>query len=108
MFTQATEIGDMEAKIVSDFLVNKRYGSKLPGSAKDLVQLIKSQKAPIFTDQSRLEEIIGEIITANPKAVTDYRSGKSQALFFLVGCVKHELGNIDISKIQTELTRLLK
>ncbi len=108
LFTHILENSDLDAKTVSDFLVNKRYGTKLPGSVKDAVKIIKSLKTPVAADQSHLEETIKKVVTANPKAVSDYQSGKEPALFFLIGCVRRELGNVDISTIKDQLTGLLK
>jgi aspartyl-tRNA(Asn)/glutamyl-tRNA(Gln) amidotransferase subunit B len=39
---------------------------------------------------SELEGIVAKIIAANPQAVSDYQSGKSQALTFLIGQVMRE------------------
>ncbi len=45
-------------------------------------------------------EVVNKILAANPKAVADFKAGKQQALFFLIGQVKKELGNIDVSLTQ--------
>lgn len=42
---------------------------------------------PPITDTGELERIIEEVITNNPKAATDYRAGKTNALQALVGQV---------------------
>ena len=46
------------------------------------------------------QEVVNKILAANPKAVADLKSGKQQALFFLIGQVKKQLGNIDVSLTQ--------
>ena len=53
-------------------------------SASDIVsQLGLSQ----ISDTQELEEVISQMITANPQTVADYEAGKTQALKFLVGQV---------------------
>ena len=43
--------------------------------------------APPISDQGELERIIEEVIANNPKAVNDYRSGKTNAIRSLIGQV---------------------
>src|SRR5579859_700220 len=42
---------------------------------------------PPISDQSALERIIEEVIANNPKVVSDYRAGKTNALQYLIGQV---------------------
>ncbi len=64
--------------------------------AEDLAVLIKKQEANKISDPSKLEPIISQVIQANPKVVTDYQSGKENALGFLVGQVmKQTRGQAD-------------
>ena len=45
---------------------------------KDLLQI---------TDESKIEEIVKEVISKNKKAVKDFQKGKGNALQFLIGQV---------------------
>lgn len=46
--------------------------------------------------EDQIRKAAQKIIAANPKPVADFKAGKQQALFFLIGQIKKELGNIDI------------
>ncbi len=60
----------------------------------------KGIKPPI-TDQGELERIIEEVIANNPKAVKDYRGGKTNAMQALVGQVmKHTRGQARADIVQ--------
>lgn len=48
------------------------------------------------------------VIAANPKAVADIKSGKTQVIFFLIGQIKKELGEIDISLTKKIFEKLIK
>lgn len=72
------------SKSTADSLVNKR-------PPKSDVSLPAPEK---------LKEVAQKVIAANPKAVADLKSGKQQALYFLIGQIKKVLGEIDISLTQ--------
>ena len=108
LFTHTMEDSVLDPKTVSDFLVNKRYGTKLPKTVKEVVKLIQASKSNSITDQTHVKETVQKVINTNPKAVSDYLSGKEQALFFLIGCVRREIGNVDISDIKQEILEILK
>lgn len=65
------------SKTAADALVNKRPLQTTPVAKVD-------------------PQVVRKVMAANPKAVADFKSGKQQALFFLIGQIKKELGNIDI------------
>ena len=67
----------------------------------------KGIKPPI-SDQGALEGIIEEVIANNPKSVSDYRSGKANAVQFLVGQVmKRTRGQAKADLVQTLLRKKL-
>ena len=51
----------------------------------DPSQLLESEGLAQVRDESQIEKIAKDIIAKNPKAVEDYKTGKSNALQFLVG-----------------------
>ena len=56
-----------------------------------------------------LEPIIEQIMTNNQSAVKDYRSGKENALHFLVGQVMAKTqGKANITEVRTKLVKILK
>ncbi len=81
-------------------------------SAKDILKemfltgldprlIIQDKGLTKISDNAIIEQIIGEIIKENPKAVEDYRKGKENALQFLIGQAMAKLkgrGNPDTLK----------
>mgnify|MGYP001568292548 CR=1 FL=1 len=55
----------------------------------------------------KLKEVTQKVIAANPKAVADFKSGKQQAMFHLIGQIKKELGEIDVPSTQKIIEELL-
>ncbi|TSC87318.1 MAG: aspartyl-tRNA(Asn)/glutamyl-tRNA (Gln) amidotransferase subunit B [Microgenomates group bacterium Gr01-1014_16] len=80
------------SKALADSLVNKRP--------------IKSEVAVVSDDQ--LRSVAQKVVSANPKAIADLKSGKQQALFFLIGQIKRELGDIDVSLTQKVIGDIIK
>ncbi|MEK7478847.1 MAG: Asp-tRNA(Asn)/Glu-tRNA(Gln) amidotransferase subunit GatB [Patescibacteria group bacterium] len=82
-----------------DMIFKKEISSRV---AKDLIvrmidtgldprEIVKSEGLNQISDEGGLEETVKKIISANPKAVEDYRAGKTNALQFLVGKAMAEL-----------------
>lgn len=97
IFTQAAATGELPPVTLANALINKRYGNTLPRNGHALIRLLKTQ-APVITDEQTIASV-RKIISSNPKAVTDLKSGKNQSLFFIIGQIKKELGNIDIPAV---------
>jgi aspartyl-tRNA(Asn)/glutamyl-tRNA(Gln) amidotransferase subunit B len=55
-------------------------------------EIVASRGLTQISDEGELARIAGEVITANPKSVEDYRGGKKQAIGFLVGQVMKATG----------------
>src|SRR5258708_7323640 len=76
----------------------------------ELPEAIVSRKGikPPISDQSALERIVEEVIANNPKAVADYRGGKTNAIQSLVGQVmKQTRGQARADIVQTLLRNKL-
>jgi aspartyl-tRNA(Asn)/glutamyl-tRNA(Gln) amidotransferase subunit B len=54
---------------------------------RDAAEIITQQGLSQIGDSKEIEAVAVGVIEANPKAVADYRAGKSQSLKFLVGQV---------------------
>jgi len=54
-----------------------------------------------------IEAVVKTVINANSKAVADYHAGKEASLFFLVGQVKRQMGNIEVSPVLEILRKFL-
>ena len=60
---------------------------------KDIDEIIKEKSLAQVSDASALEAIADEVIANNEKSVNDYKSGKTNALGYLVGqCMKASKG----------------
>ena len=73
--------GTISVKIAKSILGNM----VADGDAPDV--LVKKKGLSQISDESELENIVSQILKENKKTVGDYRSGKKNALIFLVGQV---------------------
>lgn len=105
LFVQS--ITTLPPKTVADFLVNKKYGDTLPATSDNLIKLINSQSQYSVSDTAKIKKIAGLVVAANPKSVTDYKSGKEAALYFLIGQIKKHLGNVDVNKTKAILLSII-
>ena len=87
-------------KFIANWIINRKADiTKV--SPEELVKLISqsSQKASIADEE--IKKTVQKILAANPKAVSDYRAGKTNVLMFLVGLVMREYKG----KVDATLTR---
>jgi len=66
---------------------SKSMLEEMYNTGKDSDTLLKEGERSQISDTGEIEEIVGQVIEANPKAVADYKAGKAQSLTFLVGQV---------------------
>lgn len=109
-FEQAAKAGqkaNVTPKQVANILINKK-----PDIAKILpATLIKNYiaaglRATISGEQ--LEKAINSVIAQNQKAVADYKSGRQNALLFLVGQTVRKLGSrVDANSVKSMLEKKL-
>jgi len=60
---------------------------------KSVDQIISDKGLAQLNDTSALEQIVADVLAANPKTIEDYKSGKTNVLGFLVGqCMKASRG----------------
>jgi len=77
------------------------------GKMPEIIVKEKGFEPPI-SDQGALERIIEEVIANNPKAASDYRAGKTNALQALIGRVmKQTRGQAKADSVRTILIRKL-
>lgn len=72
-------------------------------TGKDPSHIIEEKNLGQMEDDGEVEKIIEKVMSDNAKSVEDYRSGKQNALQFLVGCVMKETKG----KANPQLTREL-
>ena len=102
-------------------LINKIETGEISGKmAKEILEIMfKSGKSAekvicelnlkVISKDEELEEIAGDVIKNNPKVAEDFKSGKTQALQFLVGQIMRQTqGRANPTKIAEILTKKLK
>ena len=63
----------------------------------------------MVSDTDALSAIIDQVISANPKSVSDYHAGKTKAIGFLIGQVMREMkGKADPEAARTLLENKLR
>lgn len=97
------------AKLAS-LLVNKKIILKqgLPvaiaqQAITDMQELLSVSQVPI----EKIDLLLSEVISANPKAVEDLKSGKQQVLGFFIGQVSRKLGKVDAAQVRDLLNKKL-
>lgn len=92
-------------KVVSAIINKRIFLSDTPKqSAKKFIELIK----PVETDSELLNEAIKMVVSANEKAVAEYKSGKETVIMFLVGQVMKQMkGKADASLVRKSLEKAL-
>lgn len=88
-------------KLVSDGKVGRANGKKILADMFDNRDIDPESYAKengyiVFNDTSLIEKVAKEAIAANPRAVSDFKSGKEKAIMALFGaCMKQLKGNCD-------------
>ncbi|MBI4067175.1 Asp-tRNA(Asn)/Glu-tRNA(Gln) amidotransferase subunit GatB [Candidatus Gottesmanbacteria bacterium] len=95
-------------KTIANWIINKR-ADITKTTPEELVKLISQKSQVVQMDEKELEAIIKKVLSANPKAVSDYKSGKEQSLMFLLGQVIRETkGKANAEQVKQKLVQLLK
>jgi aspartyl-tRNA(Asn)/glutamyl-tRNA(Gln) amidotransferase subunit B len=88
-------------------LVNKKI-DYLKVTPQAYLKSLDSKSANKITDEALLKPIIEQVLAGNPSVVTDYKSGKQNALSFFVGAViKQTSGQADPAVVNNLLKSLL-
>jgi aspartyl-tRNA(Asn)/glutamyl-tRNA(Gln) amidotransferase subunit B len=80
-FITIIQSGQISSKIAKMVL------EKMYDSGADPHHVVEEDGLTQITDEGEIEKAVKEVIEKNPKAVEDYKSGKQNALQFLVGQV---------------------
>lgn len=103
----------MTQKVAPQQIANLIVNKKLPVtptviSEEEFVKRAEEQAAPKQTDSSVLDAAVKKVISANEKVVQDYKSGKENAIMFLVGQVMREMkGKADANVVKSRLIEFL-
>ncbi|MBO7289524.1 MAG: Asp-tRNA(Asn)/Glu-tRNA(Gln) amidotransferase subunit GatB [Clostridia bacterium] len=109
----AKSLGEL-IKLVSEGKVGRANGKKILAAMFDDADLVPEKYAQengfiISNDTGLIEKVAKEAIAADPKAVSDYKSGKEKAIMSIFGkCMKELKGNCDPQTLRQILVDLLK
>ena len=109
----AKSLGEL-IKLVSGGKVGRANGKKILAAMFDDIDLVPEKYAEengfiISNDTGLVEKVAKEAIAADPKAVSDYKSGKEKAIMSIFGkCMKELKGNCDPQTLRQILVDLLK
>jgi aspartyl-tRNA(Asn)/glutamyl-tRNA(Gln) amidotransferase subunit B len=102
------EIENIKAGDIANYLINQKVDPE-KDSVKDILDQIKKKNKSYISDENKLDEWIEKAIKMNKKAVDDYKSGKLNALFAIVGAVmKMSHGKADPKLTKELLEKALK
>ena len=76
--------GSISSKIFKDIL------EELLTSNLSVEEILKEKNITLMSDTSKLEEIVKKVLKENETSVNDYKSGKQNALKFLMGMIMKE------------------
>ena len=76
---------------------------------KDVDALIRAKRLKQISDDGALDELVDQVLLANPQQVTDYRNGKEKAFNSLVGQImKATQGKANPTQVHSILQKKLK
>jgi aspartyl-tRNA(Asn)/glutamyl-tRNA(Gln) amidotransferase subunit B len=110
-FEQAVRDGgkhNVTPKQIANYMINKKpdLEKTVPAELIELL-IVTTQKTEV--DTNILKKAVEEALLANPKAVEEYKAGKTQIIGFLIGKVRSLLPpNSDTSGIKTAIDEALK
>ncbi len=95
------------AQKLAGMLVNKKIDGTL--TPHEIAKQAAEKLAPKKTDLSALAPVLEAVIAEHPSVVTDYQSGKENAIMFLVGQVMRQMkGQADAMVVKEELVKKIK
>jgi aspartyl-tRNA(Asn)/glutamyl-tRNA(Gln) amidotransferase subunit B len=109
-FEETVKVGwehEVEPKTIANWMINKKIKGEEIVPAEMIKEIIESNKIEGIDDKE-FEKVLREVISANEKAVTDYRSGKETVIMFLVGQGMKQLkGKAKAEEVKEKLVFLL-
>ncbi|HKQ83567.1 MAG TPA: Asp-tRNA(Asn)/Glu-tRNA(Gln) amidotransferase subunit GatB [Steroidobacteraceae bacterium] len=91
----APRLAGLLARIVDETIsgkIAKEVFEQMWADRKSADEIIAAKGLKQITDTSAIEKVIDEVMTANPKQLADYRSGKDKLFGFFVGQVMKVTG----------------
>lgn len=107
-----TELNELIALVESQKISNlsaKTVLTEMLDTGKKVSQIVSEKNLVQISDEASLEGHIADVIRDNPKSVQDFKSGKENAVMFLVGQVmKKTKGKANPKIVQEVLKRRLQ
>ncbi len=95
-YVQRQEISNLSAKVVLTEMITSGKSASVIIKEKNLIQI---------SNVDELGSVIDQVINENPKSVEDFKSGKANALMFLVGQVMKKSGGKANPKVVQDLLK---
>ncbi len=96
-----------QAVRIANAILNRKVSLDMP--VEKFVVAVNDLYRPKETDEALFASVAAKVISDNPKVVADYKSGKQNAVMFLVGQVMRQMkGKADANTVIMKLKELLK
>jgi aspartyl-tRNA(Asn)/glutamyl-tRNA(Gln) amidotransferase subunit B len=96
-------------RMVGEGTINREQGrsvlAEAAGSGRDPATIVQDQGLAQVSDESELTRVIDQVISENPKPVTDYQAGKQEAIGELLREVRRHTGGSANMKLASDLLR---
>ena len=107
-FEEAVKISkNLPPAQIANWIINKKIDIKAV-SPKELIKTITKSKQVFEIKNEDLESVINEVLKENPKAIEDYKKGKTMVIGFLLGKVVNKTNPlVDKNLVQTKLIEIV-
>lgn len=92
-FEETVKVGQqhgIDPKTIANVVINKKVAIETTVPAELIKDIVAARKIDAI-DETELQAIVQAVIASNPKAVEDYKKGKTNAVMFLVGASMRQL-----------------
>lgn len=96
-FTELTK-ASQDYKQIADLVAN---------TPDEKISSLTYSKKEVVSDEKIIKDIATVAIAANPKAVADYKAGKEAALFAIVGAIRRQIPDVDVTLTQKIIKELV-
>jgi len=97
-----------DEKTIANWIINKKVNSEDTLPSQLIAQIFQASQVTGISDEE-LESMLNKIIADHKNVVEDYKSGKTNALMFLVGQAMRQLqGKVKADTVKRELEKLLQ
>lgn len=109
-FEEAVKVGKehaQEAQKIASYIINKKPNTEETLPAEIIKMLLEENRFDELDDNA-LSDAIDKVLASNEKAVNEFKSGKENAIMFLLGQTIRELGRkVDANSVKTAILNKL-